>query len=82
MPGVSKCLTRAGALHTVRQQAIPLIYKGTRMEVGFQADLIVDDKVTVEIKSIEAVHKLPSHASAPPAARAVRDRITRRNLKQ
>jgi GxxExxY protein len=42
-------------MRTVRQQEIPLSYQGTQIEVAFRADLIVEDKVIVEIKSIEAV---------------------------
>lgn len=38
-----------------RQQALPVIYETIRMEVGFRADLIIEDKVIVEIKSIEAL---------------------------
>jgi GxxExxY protein len=47
-------------LRTVRQQAVPIVYQGTRIEMGFRADLIVEDKVIVEIKSVEGtapVHK-------------------------
>ena len=47
-------------LRTVRQQPVPLVYHGTRIEVGFRADLIVEDKVIVQIKSVETlapVHK-------------------------
>jgi len=47
-------------LRTVRQQPVPVVYQGTRIEMGFRADLIVEDKVIVEIKSVEAlapVHK-------------------------
>jgi GxxExxY protein len=39
----------------VRQQPIPIVYQGTRIEVGFKADLVVEDKVIVEIKSVEGV---------------------------
>jgi GxxExxY protein len=42
-------------LAVVRQQAVPVVYGGTRIEMGFRADLIVEDKVIVEIKSVEAV---------------------------
>ena len=42
-------------LRTVRQQAVPIVYPGTRIEMGFRADLIVEDKVIVEIKSVEAI---------------------------
>ncbi len=39
----------------VRQQEIPVVYEAVRLEIGFRADLIVNDNVIVEIKSIEAV---------------------------
>jgi GxxExxY protein len=42
-------------LRVVRQQAIPIIYRGTRIEIGFRADLIVADLVIVEIKSVDSV---------------------------
>ena len=42
-------------LDVQRQQAIPVVYEGVKMEVGFRADLVVDGKVIVEIKSIEEV---------------------------
>jgi len=47
-------------LHVVRQVPIPLIYGEVRMEVGFRADLLVEGKVLIEIKSLELlapVHK-------------------------
>ena len=34
---------------------MPLIYETIRMNIGFRPDLIVGDKVIVEIKSIEAI---------------------------
>ncbi len=39
----------------IRQQAIPVVYESVQLEVGFRADLIVNDKVIVEIKSVEAL---------------------------
>ena len=47
-------------LRTVRQQAIPVVYESVRIDAGFRADLIVEDKVIVEVKSVEVlapVHK-------------------------
>jgi GxxExxY protein len=42
-------------LHTMRQQPIPVVYEEVRLETAFRADLIVDDKVIVEVKSVEVV---------------------------
>jgi GxxExxY protein len=47
-------LARRG-LTVVRQQAIPVVFEGIHMEVGFRADLIVGGKVIVEVKSIDAI---------------------------
>ena len=47
-------------LRTVSQQAIPVVYGTIRIDTGFRADLIVEDRVIVEIKSVEVlapVHK-------------------------
>jgi len=38
-----------------RQHGIPVIHDEIKLEVGFRADVILDDKVIVEIKSIEAL---------------------------
>lgn len=42
-------------INVQKQIAIPVYYEEVKMDVGFRADLIVENKVVVEIKSIEAV---------------------------
>jgi GxxExxY protein len=42
-------------LRVTRQQGIPVDYEGVQMDIGFRADLVVEDKVIVEIKSVEAI---------------------------
>lgn len=41
-----------------RQQGVPLVHESIRLEVGFRADIIIDNKVIVELKSIEALSEL------------------------
>ncbi len=41
-----------------RQQAIPVNYEGIVLDIGFRADIIMDDKLIVEIKSIEHLEKV------------------------
>lgn len=36
-----------------RQQAIPLVHEEIKLEIGFRADLIIDDKVILELKAVE-----------------------------
>ena len=46
--------TKTGIPFT-RQEAIPLIHEEIKLEIGFRADVIIDKKVVVELKSIEAL---------------------------
>jgi len=43
------------AMQVERQQPIPIVYDSIQFEEGFRADLIVGDKVIVELKSLESV---------------------------
>lgn len=45
-------LTKRG-LRVQRQLAIPIVYEGIRFDEAFRADLVVNEKVIVEIKSVE-----------------------------
>ncbi|MFN6962707.1 MAG: GxxExxY protein [Pyrinomonadaceae bacterium] len=42
------------------QQPIPVVYDEVKLELGFRADIIVDRKVVIEVKSVEVV--APVHA--------------------
>lgn len=47
-------LTKLG-LRVEKQKAIPVIWYNIKMELGFRADLIIENKVIVELKSVEAI---------------------------
>ncbi len=38
-----------------RQQAIPLVHENIHLEIGFRVDVIINKKVIVELKSVEAL---------------------------
>ena len=40
-------------LHVKRQAPMPFFYKEVKQEVGYKTDLIVNDKVIIELKSVE-----------------------------
>ena len=42
-----------------RQIEIPVIYDGKQLGIGFRADLIIEDKVILELKSVEKI--VPIH---------------------
>ena len=55
---LARQLEKAGLI-VRRQVAVPIEFEGETFEEGFRADLIVEDKVIVELKSVEKVH--PAH---------------------
>ena len=46
-------LVNTYGLKVKRQQGIAVIWKGIKLDLGFRSDLIVEDKVIVELKSVE-----------------------------
>ena len=48
----------AQGMSVKRQVAIPLIWKGKKLDKGFRADLIVENKVLIELKSVEVMPKV------------------------
>jgi GxxExxY protein len=52
-------LVKAG-LFVQQQVALPLVYKEIHMEIGYRLDLLVENKVVVEVKSIEALNEVHS----------------------
>ena len=42
-------------LRVERQKAIPVVCEEVRLDEGFRADLVVEGKVIIELKSVEAI---------------------------
>jgi GxxExxY protein len=42
-------------VHFQRQLPVPLSYKGQIIEVGFRADVVLDQKLLIELKAVEAL---------------------------
>ena len=56
-----ECLAHELALRDVpakRQVALPIVYRGLRIEPGLRMDMLVDDIVVVEVKAVEALSSL------------------------
>lgn len=49
---------RKDGIAVERQKPIPISYDGVTFEEGFRADLLVADKLIVELKSVEALQAL------------------------
>ena len=41
-----------------KQKALPLIYEEVKLDIGYRIDLIVENKLIIEIKSAEALNDL------------------------
>ena len=50
-------ITESG-LRVVKQQPMPLVYEGVKLECGYRIDLIVENKLVIEVKSVEAIHPI------------------------
>ncbi len=50
-------LLESEGLKVERQVSVPIEYHGITFEEGFRADIIVEDKVIVELKSVESISK-------------------------
>ena len=46
-------------LKVEREKPLPVVYKEVKLEAGYRIDLLVDDELIVEIKSVDAI--VPIH---------------------
>jgi GxxExxY protein len=47
---------RRRGLHAERQVPVPIKFQGMQFDEGFRADIVVEEKVILELKSIENIH--------------------------
>lgn len=50
-------LTKIG-LRVEKQKALPLVYEEVRLDAGYRIDLLVENKLIIEIKSVEELHDI------------------------
>jgi GxxExxY protein len=63
-PGLLESVYQAVMIHELRKRGlhvddevgVPVVWEEVRLDVGFRADLIVERKVVLELKSVEEVH--------------------------
>jgi GxxExxY protein len=57
-----ECLSEELSLRKIpfkRQFPLPVIYKNKKLDIGYRIDLLVNDEVVVELKTVESI--LPIH---------------------
>jgi len=45
----------AAGFQSATQVGLPVVYRGVKLELGYRIDLLVEDLVIVEIKSVEGI---------------------------
>ncbi len=50
---------KANGIAFGRQVALPVVYKSVKLNCGYRMDLVVDDRLVVELKTVEKI--LPIH---------------------
>jgi GxxExxY protein len=45
-------------LNVEKQKALPLVYKNVKLDVGYRLDLLVENKVIIEIKAVECLNDI------------------------
>lgn len=43
-------------LYVEKEKAMPLIFKEVKLEIGYRIDIVVENKLVIEIKSVEALN--------------------------
>ena len=65
-PGLLESAYQACLAHELRnrgfqiasQVPLPLVYEGQKLEVGYRIDLVVEGRVILEVKSVDAIHPI------------------------
>jgi GxxExxY protein len=47
-------------LRVEREKALPLVYRGQRLDCGYRLDLLVEDAIIIEVKAIQAFDRVYS----------------------
>jgi GxxExxY protein len=45
-------------LKVEQQKALPVVYDGIKLDAGYRIDLLVEDKVIVELKAVDAIAEI------------------------
>lgn len=49
---------RSRGLGVATEVALPVVYEGYKLEVGYRIDLVVENRVVVEVKSVDSIHPI------------------------
>jgi GxxExxY protein len=47
---------RLRGLKSEKQIAVPIVYKDIKLDCGYRIDILVEDKIVIELKAVEAIN--------------------------
>lgn len=45
-------------IYTEKEKPLPLVYQEVKLEIGYRVDLLVENKVVVEVKAVDALNDI------------------------
>jgi GxxExxY protein len=65
-PGLLESAYQACLAHELRNRGfaaatevpLPVVYEGHKLEIGYRIDLVIEGRVAVEVKSVDALHPI------------------------
>ena len=45
-------------LHVEKEKPLPLVYEEVHLEIGYRIDILVENKVVIEVKSVDALNDI------------------------
>ncbi|MHB1048529.1 MAG: GxxExxY protein [Bacteroidota bacterium] len=45
-------------LQVIKEKPMPLVYETVKLDCGYRVDLLVENKLIIEVKSVEALHDI------------------------
>lgn len=49
---------KKSGLDVQKQKALPLVYEEVKLDVGYRIDIIIENKLIIEVKSVEALNEV------------------------
>ena len=49
---------KKSGLQIEKEKPLPLIYEGVKLEVGYRVDILIENKLVIEVKSVEALNDI------------------------
>ena len=49
---------KKSGLYVEKQKPLPLVYEEVKLEIGYRIDLLIENKVIIEVKSVEAINNV------------------------